>query len=71
MKQKSSSKKSSFEEMSNAKLGEVLLEETIRKILQSELKLIFPAYFFQDSSAVMSEQIMAPMEPKIKSLNNI
>src|SRR5436189_448557 len=57
--------------MSNAKLGEVPLEETIRKILQSELKLIFPAYFSQDSSAVMSEQIVAPIEPKIVSQRNI
>src|SRR5437773_1851225 len=57
--------------MSNAKLEEVPLEETIRKILQSELKLIFPTYFSQNSSAVMSEQIVAPIGPKIKSPNNI
>ena len=63
--------------MSNAKLGEVPLEETICKVLQSELKLIFPAYFFQDStkgassSPIVSKQIVASMELKIKSLNNI
>src|SRR6266498_3678592 len=62
--------------MSSVKLREIPLEETIRKVLQSELKLIFPAYFFQDStegafsSPIVSKQIVVPMEPKIKSPNN-
>ena len=77
MKQKSGSKKSSLKEMSSVKLREISLEETIRKVLQSELKLIFPAYFFQDStedafsSPIVSKQIVTPMELKIKSSNNI
>src|SRR6266542_136589 len=73
----SSSKKSSLKEISSAKSREIPLEETIRKVLQSELKLIFPAYFFQDStegassSPIVSKQIVVPMELKIKSPNNI
>src|SRR6266496_1935015 len=73
----SSSKKPSFKEISSAKSREIPLEETIRKVLQSELKLIFPAYFFQDftegasSGPIVSKQIVVPMELKIKSPNNI
>ncbi|POG53545.1 hypothetical protein GLOIN_2v1886689 [Rhizophagus irregularis DAOM 181602=DAOM 197198] len=37
-------------------------DETIRKVLLSELKLFFPERFSKDSSPVMSEQIVAPME---------
>ncbi|UZO15857.1 uncharacterized protein OCT59_007268 [Rhizophagus irregularis] len=50
--------------MSSTKLREIPLEETIRKVLHNELKLIFPPQFFQDSSLIMSKQIVAPMEPK-------
>ncbi|CAG8805463.1 24228_t:CDS:2 [Dentiscutata erythropus] len=42
-------------------MSKTSLEETIRKILQSEFKLIFPAIFSpnanSDSSPVVSEQI--------------
>ncbi|GES94263.1 hypothetical protein GLOIN_2v1886689 [Rhizophagus clarus] len=48
--------------ISNAKLREIPLEEIIRKVLHSELKLIFPPHFFQDSSLITSKQIVAPME---------
>ncbi|CAI2186889.1 5172_t:CDS:2, partial [Funneliformis geosporum] len=34
-------------------------EETIRKVLHSELKLIFPPHFFQDSSLIVSETIVS------------
>ena len=51
MKQKSSSKKSSPKETSK-----IPLEDTIRKVLHSELKLILPPHFFQDSA---SKQIVA------------
>src|SRR6266496_1865595 len=57
--------------MSNAKLRETPLEETIRKILQSELKLIFPAHFSQDCSPIVFKQIVAPMELKIKPQNDV
>src|SRR6266496_2583008 len=63
--------------MFSAKSREIPLEEIIRKVLQSKLKLIFPAYFFQDStegassSPIVSKQIVAPIKPKIKSPNNI
>ncbi|CAI2192412.1 3211_t:CDS:2, partial [Funneliformis geosporum] len=63
--------------MSSAKSREIPLEETIRKVLQSELKLIFPAHFFQDSaggtssSLIAFKQIVAPMESKMVSQNNI
>ncbi len=56
--------------MSSAKLRETPLEETIRKILQSELKLIFPAHFSQDCSLIVSKQIVAPMELKLKPQND-
>ena len=65
MKQKSSSKKSSSKETSK-----IPLEDTIRKVLHSELKLIFPPHFFQDSSLIAPKQIVAPMEPKIVSQSN-
>ncbi|CAB5210396.1 unnamed protein product [Rhizophagus irregularis] len=42
--------------MSSTKLREIPLEDTIRKVLQSELRLIFPSHFFQDSA---SKQIVA------------
>src|SRR6266496_566166 len=50
---------------------EIPLDETIRKVLLSELKLIFPERFFHESSAVMSNQIVAPIEAKIVSQSNI
>src|SRR5437764_4944614 len=50
---------------------EIPLDETIRKVLLSELKLIFPERFSQNSSPVVSEQIVAPMGPKIKSQSNV
>ena len=43
-------------------LREIPLDETIRKVLLSELKLIFPERFSKDSRPVMSKQIVAPME---------
>jgi hypothetical protein len=70
------SKKPSSKEMSSGslkdrtKLREIPLKETIRKVLHSELKLIFPPHFFQDSGLIMSEQIVAPIEPKIVSQND-
>ena len=51
-------------------LREIPLDETIRKVLLSELKLIFPERFSHESSAVMSKQIVALMELKIKSQND-
>src|SRR5581483_5791164 len=54
--------------MSNAKLREIPLEETIRKVLHSELKLIFPPHFFQDSGLIASKQIVAE---KIVSQNDL
>jgi hypothetical protein len=54
VKQKSSSKKSSSKETSK-----IPLEETIRKVLHSELKLIFPPHFFQDSGLIVSGQIVS------------
>ena len=65
MKKGGESKKSSSKEMSSAKLREIPLEETIRKVLHSELRLIFPPHFFQDSGLIASKQIVAPMEAKI------
>ena len=59
---KVSSKKTSSKEISK-----IPLEETIHKVLLSELKLIFPEHFFHESNAIMSKQIVAPIEPKIKS----
>jgi len=42
------------------------LEETIRKVLHSELKLIFADHFSfsRDSTKDMPKLIVAPMEPK-------
>ena len=57
--------------MSSAKLREIPLEETIRKVLHSELKLIFPPHFFQVSGLIASKQIVAPIEAKIVSQSNI
>ncbi|GBC02499.1 hypothetical protein RclHR1_04650016 [Rhizophagus clarus] len=57
--------------MSSAKLREIPLEETICKVLHSELKLIFPPHFFQDSGLIVSKQIVAPMEAKIVSQNDV
>ncbi|GES95095.1 hypothetical protein GLOIN_2v1886689 [Rhizophagus clarus] len=58
----SSDSSNSADEISSAKLREIPLEEIIRKVLHSELKLIFPPHFFQDSSLITSKQIVAPME---------
>ncbi|CAB4481117.1 uncharacterized protein OCT59_015063 [Rhizophagus irregularis] len=57
--------------MSSAKLREIPLEETIRKVLHSELKLIFPSHFFQDSGLIASKQIVASTEAKIVSQNDV
>ncbi|GET62920.1 hypothetical protein GLOIN_2v1886689 [Rhizophagus irregularis DAOM 181602=DAOM 197198] len=57
--------------MSSAKLREIPLEETIRKVLHSELKLIFPPHFFQDSGLIASKQIVASTEAKIVSQNDV
>ncbi|CAB4424649.1 unnamed protein product [Rhizophagus irregularis] len=54
--------------MSSAKLREIPLEESIRKVLHSELKLIFPPHFFQDSGLIASKQIVAE---KIVSQNDV
>ncbi|GBB95951.1 hypothetical protein RclHR1_02650022 [Rhizophagus clarus] len=62
VKKESESEKLSSKEISSAKLREIPLEEIIRKVLHSELKLIFPPHFFQDSSLITSKQIVAPME---------
>jgi len=66
VKQKFSSKKLSPKKIPSAKLKETLLEKSIHKILQSELKLIFSDHFFQDSSPIISEQITF-IQKKIKS----
>ena len=71
MKKESESEKLSSKEMSSAKLKEIPLEETIRKVLHSELKLIFPSHFFQDSGLIAFKQIVAPMEAKIVSQNDV
>ena len=60
-----------MKQKSNAMPREIPLDETIRKVLLSELKLIFPERFFHESSAVMSKQIVAPIEAKIVSQSNI
>src|SRR6266496_1422554 len=65
--------------MSSAKSREIPLEETIRKVLQTELKLIFPTHFSFSrnstegafSSPIVSKQIVVLMELKIKFSNNI
>src|SRR5215469_16493275 len=44
-------------------LREIPLDETIRKVLHSEFKLIFLPHFFQDSSFIAPKQIVASMEP--------
>jgi hypothetical protein len=56
---------------SSTMLREIPLEETIRKVLRSELKLIFPPHFFQDSSLIVPKQIVAPIEAKIVSQNDV
>ncbi|CAG8744446.1 14144_t:CDS:1, partial [Funneliformis mosseae] len=63
--------KLSSKEVSSAKLREIPLEETIHKVLYSELKLIFPLHFFQDSGLIASKQIVAPTEAKIVSQNDV
>ena len=63
---KESSKKTSSKEISK-----IPLEETIRKILHSELRLIFPPHFFQDFGLIALKQIVAPMEAKIVSQNDV
>ena len=68
MKKENESKKLSSKEMSSAKLREIPLEETIRKVLHSKLKLIFPPHFFQDSGFIASKQIVAE---KIVSQNDL
>ncbi|GET49963.1 hypothetical protein GLOIN_2v1886689 [Rhizophagus irregularis DAOM 181602=DAOM 197198] len=57
--------------ISSAKLREIPLEKTIRKVLYSELKLIFPPHFFQDSGLIASKQIVASTEAKIVSQNDV
>src|SRR6266487_1158677 len=71
VKKESESEKLSSKEMSSAKLREIPLEETIRKVLHSELKLIFSPHFFQDSGLIASKQIVAPTEAKIVSQNDV
>ncbi|CAI2181358.1 9621_t:CDS:2 [Funneliformis geosporum] len=53
-------------------LRETPLEETIRKILQSEPKLIFPAYFSfsRNSSPIVPKDIVALMELKVVYQSN-
>jgi hypothetical protein len=65
VKKGNESKKSSSKETSK-----IPLEETIRKVLHSELKLIFPPHFFQDSGLIASNQIV-PIQEKIVSQNDI
>src|SRR6266542_5545989 len=60
---KVSSKKTSSKEISK-----IPLEETIRKVLHGELRLIFSLHFFQDSSLIASKQIVAE---KIVSQNDV
>ena len=48
-------------------MSKVSLEETIRKVLHSELRLIFPPHFFQDSGLIASKQIVVE---KIASQND-
>ena len=45
--------------------GSTLLEESIRKILQSELKLIFPDHFSQDSSKADISNQVSPIQTSI------
>ncbi|GBC49130.2 hypothetical protein GLOIN_2v1789077 [Rhizophagus irregularis DAOM 181602=DAOM 197198] len=71
VKKESESEKLSSKEMSSAKLREIPLEETIRKVLHSELKLIFSPHFFQDSGLIASKQIVASTEAKIVSQNDV
>ncbi|CAG8730758.1 1943_t:CDS:2, partial [Rhizophagus irregularis] len=58
----SSDIKKKVKKKSSTMSREIPLDETIRKVLLSELKLFFPERFSKDSSPVMSEQIVAPME---------
>ena len=60
-----------MKQKSNAMPREIPLDETIRKVLLSELKLIFSERFSHESSAVMSKQIVAPIEAEIVSQSNI
>ena len=60
-----SSKKTSSKEISK-----IPLEDTIHKVLHSELKLIFPPHFFEDSGLIVSKQIV-PVQEKIVSQNEI
>ena len=60
-----------MKQKSSAMPREIPLDETIRKVLLSELKLIFPERFSHESSAVMSKQIVAPIEAEIVSQRNI
>ncbi|RGB33234.1 hypothetical protein C1646_761954 [Rhizophagus diaphanus] len=48
-------------DMSRTKLREIPLEDTIHKVLQSELRLIFPPHFFQDfvSKQIVAEKIVS------------
>ncbi|GES88335.1 hypothetical protein GLOIN_2v1886689 [Rhizophagus clarus] len=48
------------------KTSKIPLENTIRKVLYSKLKLIFPPHFFQDSSLIAPKQIV-PIQEKIVS----
>ncbi|UZO28440.1 uncharacterized protein OCT59_021962 [Rhizophagus irregularis] len=57
-----SKSKKKVKKKSSTMSREIPLDETIRKVLLSELKLFFPERFSKDSSPVMSEQIVAPME---------
>ncbi|GBB91976.1 hypothetical protein RclHR1_19460008 [Rhizophagus clarus] len=51
-------------------MSKVPLEKTIRKVLHSELRLIFPPHFFQDSSLIAPKQIV-PIQEKIVSQNDV
>ncbi|CAG8735459.1 8613_t:CDS:1, partial [Funneliformis caledonium] len=50
---------------------EILLDETICKVLLSGLKLIFPERFSYKSSVIISKQIVALIETEIVSQSNI
>ncbi|CAG8742874.1 5084_t:CDS:2, partial [Dentiscutata erythropus] len=69
----SSSDSSDFESelsKSSAMPRDIPLDETIRKVLLSELKLIFPERFSHESNPIMSKQIVAPIEAELVSQNN-
>ena len=42
--------------------SKIPLEDTIRKVLHSELRLIFPDHFFKDSGPIASKQIVLIQE---------